>query len=146
MLCCFLLYTDMNQPQVYICPLPCECPSQPLPHPTPLGYHRALGMSSLHHTANSYWLSALYMTMHMFQLKHVFLQPWFRVPSGSLDCQHHADGILLGCHRAYGPVLATEQCSINTDRVDCRKGGGYSQRLQTQSIPSAKVSHTNWDD
>ena len=77
-----------------------------LPTPTPPSiYHRALGMSSLHHTANSYWLSALYMIKHRFQLKHVFLQPWFRVPSGSLDCQHLADGIfaLIGMSQSIWP-------------------------------------------
>jgi len=31
----------MNQSQVYICSLPLEPPSQPPPHPTPLGCYRA---------------------------------------------------------------------------------------------------------
>ena len=35
------------------------------PHPTPLGCHRALG--SLHHTANSHWLSILHMIVYMFR-------------------------------------------------------------------------------
>ena len=40
-LCWFLPYINMNQPQVYICLLPLEPPSQPPRHPTPLGCHRA---------------------------------------------------------------------------------------------------------
>ena len=51
-------------------------------HPTPLGCYRALVLSSLHHTANSHWLSILHMVMHMFQcysLKsfHPLLLPLF---------------------------------------------------------------------
>ena len=38
-----LSYINMNQPQVYTCPLPPEPPSQVLPHPTPLGCQGALG-------------------------------------------------------------------------------------------------------
>ena len=45
-LCWFLLYINMNQPEVYIpgseSPLPLELPSHLPPHPTPLGCHRAL--------------------------------------------------------------------------------------------------------
>ena len=36
-------------------------------HPTPLGCHRAPGLSSLHHIANFHWLSVLHMVMYMFQ-------------------------------------------------------------------------------
>ena len=36
-------------------------------HLTLLGCHRALDLSSLHHIANSHWLSLLQITMHMFQ-------------------------------------------------------------------------------
>ena len=53
-LCWFLPYTNMNQPQVYICPLPREPPLPP--HPTPLGCHRAPDLGSLCHTANSHRL------------------------------------------------------------------------------------------
>ena len=41
----------------YICPLPLEPPSHLPPHPTPLGYHRALDLSSLHDRLNFNWLS-----------------------------------------------------------------------------------------
>ena len=65
--CWFLPYISLNQPWVYVCPLPFEPPFY-LPHyPTPLGCHRALDLSSLLHTANSHWLSVLYMVMYMFQ-------------------------------------------------------------------------------
>ena len=37
------------------------------PHPTPLDYHRALGLGSLYHTANSYRLSILRKVMYRFQ-------------------------------------------------------------------------------
>ena len=38
-----------------------------LPHSTAPGYHRESDLSSMNHTANSHWLSILYMVMHMFQ-------------------------------------------------------------------------------
>ena len=44
----------------YLRPLSLEPPSHFPPHPTPLGCHRALGLSSLCHLANSHWLSILY--------------------------------------------------------------------------------------
>ena len=37
------------------------------PQPTPLGCHRVSGLSSLHHTADSHWLSILHTIMCMFQ-------------------------------------------------------------------------------
>ena len=37
----FLSNLNMNQPQVYIYPLPFEPPSYLPPHPTPLGWYRA---------------------------------------------------------------------------------------------------------
>ena len=39
--CCSLSNLNMNQPQVYIYPLPFEPPSHLPPHPTPLGWYRA---------------------------------------------------------------------------------------------------------
>ena len=67
MLCQFLPLVDMSQPQVYIYPLPLEPPSHLPPHLTPLGCHRAPGLSFLDHTTNSHWLSILHMVMYMFQ-------------------------------------------------------------------------------
>ena len=52
----FLPYINMNQPLVYTWLLRLEPPTPP-----PLACHRALGLSSLHHTACSHWLSRLYM-------------------------------------------------------------------------------------
>ena len=40
-LCRLLPYNKVNQPWVYMCPLPLEPPPHPPPHPTPLGCHRA---------------------------------------------------------------------------------------------------------
>ena len=48
-------------------PFPFKPPSHLPLHPTPLGCHRALGLGSLHHTANSHQLSVLHMVMYMFQ-------------------------------------------------------------------------------
>ena len=41
-LCWFLSYINMNQPQIYICSFPLEPPSDLPPHPTHWGCHRAL--------------------------------------------------------------------------------------------------------
>ena len=62
-LCWFLPYFDMNQPQVYtrrLLPEPCS-------HlfPIPLGSHRALGWAPCHR-ANSHLLSSWYTVMCMF--------------------------------------------------------------------------------
>ena len=46
---------------IYICPLPLKLPPHLPRHPTPLGCHRALALSSSHQTANSHWLSIHYM-------------------------------------------------------------------------------------
>ena len=56
-LCWFLPYINMNQPLIYVCPLPVEPLSHFWLHPTPLGCHKALGLSSLCQTANLHWLS-----------------------------------------------------------------------------------------
>ena len=39
--CCFLSNLNMNQPSVYICPLPLEPPSHLPAHPTSLGWYRS---------------------------------------------------------------------------------------------------------
>ena len=71
MLCWFLLYNNVNQPQVYIYPLPLE-PSSHTPHPTPLGHHRTLELrarvqSSLCYIAASHQLSISHMVMYTCQ-------------------------------------------------------------------------------
>ena len=48
---------NINQPEVYICPLPPEPPSHLPTHATPLGCHRASDLSSLHHTTHFPWPS-----------------------------------------------------------------------------------------
>ena len=50
-LCWFLPYININQPQAYVCPLPLE-------PPTPLSCHRAPDLSSLRHIVNFYQLSS----------------------------------------------------------------------------------------
>ena len=64
----------------YVCPLPLDLPSYPLPYPIPLGYHRAPDLSSLHQTVNFHWYLILHMIMYMFQfyslsLSHPLLPP-----------------------------------------------------------------------
>ena len=71
-LCWFLPYINMNQPEVYLCPLPLELPS----HPSRLSQSPSL--SSLSHTANSqreqihskvtqraHWLSVLHLVVYI---------------------------------------------------------------------------------
>ena len=65
MLCWFLPNINMNQPQIYICPLPLTTPSCFPLHPTP-GLSQSPGVSFLSHTANSHWLSISHMVMYMF--------------------------------------------------------------------------------
>ena len=76
----FLPYINFNEPQVYICPLPLKPPSQLPPQPNPLGCHRAPALGSLCHTANSYWLSNLYVVIYLFHcysfIQSHLLSPW----------------------------------------------------------------------
>ena len=66
-LCWYLPNINMNKPQVYIYPLPLKPPSHLPLHHSSLGCHRVLGLSSLHGTANTHWLSILHMVMYMLQ-------------------------------------------------------------------------------
>ena len=66
-LCLPLPHINMNQPQVYICPLPPKHPSSHLPpHPTLLACHRAPGWAPCCHTENSRSLSILRKVMYVF--------------------------------------------------------------------------------
>ena len=62
MFCWFLPHITMNQPQVYMCPLP------PTSHCTPRGCRGAPALGSLHHTARSCWLSVLHLVIHVSML------------------------------------------------------------------------------
>ena len=62
----FLPHIVMNQPQVHVCPLPLGPPLPPPTPSTPLGCHRALGLSSLGHRATSHQRSILHLVMEMF--------------------------------------------------------------------------------
>ena len=55
----------MNQPQVFMWPLHLEPPSHLPPHPS--SCHRAPGLSSLHHTADSPWRSVYRIMVCMLQ-------------------------------------------------------------------------------
>ena len=75
-LCWFLPYNNMSQPQVYICPLHLEPPSYLPPLPTLLGCQWAQDLSSLHHTANSPWLSNFtYGSVYVSMLLSQFVPP-----------------------------------------------------------------------
>ena len=62
-----MMVSTIHQHDSAIGPPPPELCSHVLPHPTPLGLHRAPGLGSLHHTASSHWLSSLHMLMYLFQ-------------------------------------------------------------------------------
>ena len=73
---CSLPCINMSQPQVYTCLLPLEPPSHLPPYTTSLGCHGALDLSSLHHTANSYWLSNVtYGNIYVSVLHSQFVPP-----------------------------------------------------------------------
>ena len=55
---------NTNEPQVYRDISPPSGTSL-LPYRTPLDSHRALGLSSLHQTANSHWPSILHMVIYV---------------------------------------------------------------------------------
>ena len=74
-LCWFLPYVNINQPQVYMCPLPLESL-------TPLVVTEP-GLSSLNHTANSHWLSLSHMVMYVSLLLSPLVPPSPRVPATS---------------------------------------------------------------
>ena len=57
--CCFLSNLNMNQPRVYIYPLPFGTPSSS--HPSRL--IQSPGLSFLSHTANTRWLSIFHVTL-----------------------------------------------------------------------------------
>ena len=74
MLCSFVLVSAVHHHESAIgmhMPLLLEPPSHLPSHPTPLGCHRALDLSSLHYTANSHWPSILYMVMYMINLDSI---------------------------------------------------------------------------
>ena len=70
MLCWSRPYINMNQLWVYICPLPLEPPSDPIP---PLRLFWGTHLSSLHHTANTHWPSILLIHMLMFMFQYYSL-------------------------------------------------------------------------
>ena len=75
-LCWFLLYISMNQPQVHICQLPPETPFQaPSPSHSSRLSHRTV-LSLLWHTANSYlWSIFTYGNVYVFMLCPQFVPP-----------------------------------------------------------------------
>ena len=55
-------YTDMNQPQVHMCPPFLNPHSHILPHPIPLGGPRAPALGALLHAYKLHWPSTLHMS------------------------------------------------------------------------------------
>ena len=67
-----------SQRYTCMCPLPLEPPSHPVTSSHLWRLSESTGLSSLHHTENSHWLSILHIIMHMFQcyscnLSHLLL-------------------------------------------------------------------------
>ena len=63
----FLLYIDMNQPWVHMCPPILNPPSHLPPHTIPLGCPRAPTLGTLLHALNLHWSSILHMVIYIFQ-------------------------------------------------------------------------------
>ena len=68
-------HIPMNQPQVYICPVPLEPPSHFPAHPTPLGGQRAPRLSSRGRTADSHWVTIFHVEMYVSMLLCQFAPP-----------------------------------------------------------------------
>ena len=115
----------MSQPSVYMCPLPPEPPSHLPPHPTPLGGHRALSLSSLRHTAHSHWLSVLHIVICMFQLLSQVTPP---SPSATISTSlfFMSASLLLPCKWTAKPqrgyVSSPKSLSANMGRQDLSLG------------------------
>ena len=86
----------MNQPWVYIYPLPFEPPSNLLPHPTSLIQSPCL--SFLSHTANSGWLSISHMVMEVSMLPFPCISPSPALPP---------------CSQAYSLCLFLHCCPVS---------------------------------
>ena len=71
-LCWFLPYINMRQPQVYIHPLPLGPPCQLPPHPALLRCHGALGWAPCV-TQPIHWLSSLHVVMYVSMLLSIRL-------------------------------------------------------------------------
>ena len=92
----FLLYVDMNQPRVYVCP-PSWTPAHAPPHPIPLGCPRALSLSTLLHASNLYWSSILHIVIYMFQCYSLILSHPHFLPQSPKVCSLYL--CLFCCHR-----------------------------------------------
>ena len=64
--CFTILISDIQQHELTIISHNTQVSSHLSPHPTPLGCHQTLGLSSMCPTANSHWLSILHVVMYMF--------------------------------------------------------------------------------
>ena len=80
MLCQFLLYNDVNQLYVYVCPL---LFSLPPPQPTPLGDHRA-ELSSLCYSSSHELSGLLNMAVYTCQCYSLNLKPFLSNSSDRL--------------------------------------------------------------
>ena len=72
-MCRFLPYINMDQPQIYICPLPLEPASHLLPYPTPLDCHRVLvWVSWIIQQIPTGYFTYVYVSMLLSPLSHQF--------------------------------------------------------------------------
>ena len=110
----FLPYINMSQPQVYVCPLPLGPPSHDPPHPTPLGYHRAPALDSLHHTTNSHQLSIESVNWYNYFGICVAIICWSEITK-SCFFQVYSKVCM--------EVLVTQSCPFLWDPMDCSPPG-----------------------
>ena len=153
----FLPDINMNQSQVYICSLPLEPPSHLPPHPIPLSCHRTSDLSFWCHTANSHWLSLLYMVTYIFNAtlstKLQFLRSQiklFALCSRNIDCELTASTVcmrwvtscpalcdLMDCSPPCSPVHGILQARI-VEWVAMPSSRGYSPPRGTH------ISYASW--
>ena len=74
MLCWFLPYNKMNQPYMYMSPLPLELLSHCHPHPTTIGCHRAPA-----------WAPCIIQLLLLFSRVQLFMTPWTAAHQASLS-------------------------------------------------------------
>ena len=73
--CYFLSNLNINQPWVYIYPLPFKACSHLPPHPSPSRLIQSPCLNFLSHTANSHWLSILHTIIQVSMLLFPYILP-----------------------------------------------------------------------
>ena len=103
-----LPYTDMNQPQVYMCS-PSWAPSHLPPYPIPQGHPSAPAPSTLSHALNLDGRSISHMIIYMFQCYSLRSSHPHLLPQSPKDCSLH---LYLFCCIAYRVIITSFLNSI----------------------------------